>query len=70
VDALTHIAHLVSTVHHSVNTNNLLSISATLPMHPASLYQQVPTTKGNTSVAQYLPPLQAALAQLQVDGLL
>lgn len=70
VDALTHIAHLVSTVHHSVNTNNLLSISATLPMHPASLYKTVPTTKGITSVAQYLPPLQAALAQFQVDGLL
>ncbi|KAK7185425.1 arachidonate 8-lipoxygenase [Paraphaeosphaeria sporulosa] len=68
-DALTHIAHLVSTVHHSVNTNNLLSISATLPMHPASLYRPVPTTKGITSVAQYLPPLQAALAQFQVDGL-
>ncbi|KAL5399949.1 hypothetical protein PMIN06_005389 [Paraphaeosphaeria minitans] len=69
VDALTHIAHLVSTVHHSVNTNNLLSISATLPMHPASLYKPVPTAKGITSVAQYLPPLQAALAQFQVDGL-
>nr|QCS26861.1 putative manganese lipoxygenase [Didymosphaeria variabile] len=69
VDALTHIAHLVSTVHHSVNTNNLISISATLPMHPASLYKPVPTIKGNTSVAQYLPPLQAALAQFQVDGI-
>jgi hypothetical protein len=70
IDALTHIAHLTSTVHHSVNTNNLLSLSATLPMHPASLYKQVPTAKGNTSVAAYLPPLQAALAQFQVDGLL
>ena len=70
IDALTHIAHLTSTVHHSVNTNNLLSISATLPMHPASIYKPVPTTKGNTSVVTYLPPLQAALAQFQVDGLL
>ncbi|KAF2443465.1 Lipoxygenase [Karstenula rhodostoma CBS 690.94] len=69
VDALTHIAHLVSTVHHSVNTNNLISISATLPMHPASLYKPVPLTKGNTSVAQYLPPLRAVLAQFQVDGI-
>lgn len=70
VDALTHIAHLTSTVHHSVNTNNLLSLSATLPMHPASLYKPVPSAKGNTSVAAYLPPLQAALAQFSVDGLL
>lgn len=70
IDALTHIAHLTSTVHHSVNTNNLLAISATLPMHPASVYRPVPTEKGNTSVAAYLPPLQAALAQFQVDGLL
>ncbi|KAF1979237.1 Lipoxygenase [Bimuria novae-zelandiae CBS 107.79] len=69
IDALTHIAHLSSTVHHSVNTNNLLQISATLPMHPASLYKPVPTTKGDPSVAAYLPPLQAALAQFQVDGL-
>lgn len=69
IDALTHIAHLTSTVHHSVNTNNLLSISATLPMHPASLYRPVPSAKGNTSVAAYLPPLQAALAQFSVDGL-
>ncbi|KAJ4289623.1 hypothetical protein N0V90_010952 [Kalmusia sp. IMI 367209] len=69
IDALTHIAHLVSTVHHSVNTNNLLSISATLPFHPASLYKPVPTTKGNTSVVEYLPPLAASLGQLQVDSL-
>lgn len=70
IDVLTHIAHLTSTVHHSVNTNNLLSISATLPMHPASLYKQVPTTKGNISVAEYLPPLEAALTQFQIDALL
>lgn len=70
INALTHIAHLVSIVHHSVNTNNLISISSTLPMHPSSLYKPVPTTKGITNVTEYLPPLQAALAQFQLDGLL
>lgn len=70
VDALTHIAHLTSTVHHSVNTNNLFAISGTLPMHPASIYRPVPTAKGNTSVATYLPPLQAALALFSVEGAL
>jgi arachidonate 15-lipoxygenase (second type)/8-lipoxygenase (S-type) len=70
IDALTHIAHLTSTVHHSVNTNNLFTISGTLPMHPASIYKPVPTVKGNTSVAAYLPPLQAALAQFNVEGAL
>lgn len=32
VDILTHIAHLGSTAHHAVNTNSLLSLSATFPM--------------------------------------
>lgn len=70
IDVLTHIAHLASTVHHAVNTNELLSISATFPMHPAALYSPVPTTKGNTSVVNFLPPLAQCIAQFELDGLL
>lgn len=70
VDILTHIAHLGSTVHHTLNTNELMSLSSTFPMHPAALYKPVPTAKGNTSVASFLPPLEAVLAQFEVDGLL
>lgn len=70
INVLTHIAHLASTVHHAVNTNELLSVSATFPMHPAALYSPVPTTKGNTSVVNFLPPLAKCIAQLQLDGLL
>lgn len=70
VEVLTHIAHLASTVHHALNLNELISLSSTLPMHPVALYKPVPTTKGNTSVASFLPPLQAVLAQFEVEGLL
>lgn len=70
IDILTHIAHLAATVHHTINTNELQSLSATLPMHPAALYSPLPTTKGSTSVADFLPPLASVLAQFQVDGLL
>lgn len=70
IDILTHIAHLASTVHHALNTNELISLSATLPMHPAALYKPIPTSKGNTSVASFLPPLEAVLAQFEVEGLL
>lgn len=70
VDILTHFAHLSSTVHHAINTNQLLSLSATFPMHPGALYQPIPTTKGNTSVVDFLPPLEQVLVQFELDALL
>lgn len=70
IDILTHVAHLASTVHHTINTNELISLSSTLPMHPSALYKPVPTAKGNTSVASFLPPPEAVLAQFEVEGLL
>ncbi|KIW46985.1 uncharacterized protein PV06_02602 [Exophiala oligosperma] len=63
VDVLTHMAHLASTSHHTINTNELISVSSTLPFHPPSLYQPPPTTKGASNLAQYLPPLVKVEAQ-------
>lgn len=70
IDILTHFAHLSSTVHHAINTNELLSLSATFPMHPGALYQPIPTEKGNTSVVDFLPPLNQVLVQFELDALL
>lgn len=62
-------AHLVSTAHHTSNTNDLLSLTGTLPLHPAALYQPIPTTKGITSVVDFLPPLDKCIEQLAFSAL-
>lgn len=71
IDILTHIAHLASTAHHAVNTNELLSISSTLPFHPPALYSPIPTTKGDnaTSPVDFLPSFAKVLTQLGFAGL-
>jgi hypothetical protein len=75
VDVLAHMAHLASTAHHVVNTNELLSVSSTLPFHPPALYSPVPTAKGvvgggsNASVADFLPPFDKVVTQLGFAGL-
>lgn len=66
VDILTHMAHLTSTTHHAVNTNELLSVSVTLPLHPLALYQAPPTSKGVSNPASFLPPLTSAINQLDL----
>jgi arachidonate 15-lipoxygenase (second type) / 8-lipoxygenase (S-type) len=70
VDILTHVAHLGSTAHHAVNTNELLSASSTLPFHPPALYSQIPTTKGGSpDVVAFLPPFGQVITQLSFAGL-
>ncbi|KAK5117547.1 hypothetical protein LTR62_004969 [Meristemomyces frigidus] len=69
VNILTHMAHLASTSHHTINTNELLSISSTLPFHPPALYKPLPTAKGVTDVVDYLPPLPQILAQFTIGAL-
>ncbi|KUI65625.1 Linoleate 11-lipoxygenase [Cytospora mali] len=76
IDILTHMAHLASTAHHTVNTNELLSISSTLPFHPPALYSPIPTTKGlgsssnsSSSVVDFLPPFDKVVTQLTFAGL-
>lgn len=63
-DLLTHVAHLVSTAHHAVNLNQLLTGSGVLPFQPFALYQPLPTTKGATNLAQYLPPAAQVYAEI------
>lgn len=62
-------AHLASTAHHTSNTNDLLSLTGTLPLHPAAIYQPIPTAKGITSVVDFLPPLDKCIEQLAFSAL-
>lgn len=70
IDVLVHMAHLSSTAHHAVNTNELISVSSTLPFHTPALYAPVPTTKKNSSVdvASFLPPFENVVIQLSFAG--
>ncbi|KAG9661828.1 Lipoxygenase, partial [Aureobasidium melanogenum] len=69
IDVLTHMAHLSSTAHHTVNTNELMSASATLPFHAMSLYSAVPKQKGVTNLVAFLPPLKQAEEQIGINSL-
>lgn len=63
-------AHLVSTAHHTVNTNELLEVSSALPFCPPSLYRPPPIRKReDTNPVDFLPPLSKALEQLTVGAL-
>lgn len=68
VDLLTHIAHLSTSAHHSVNLNQLITSNGVLPFHPTAIYKPVPTQKGITDVASYLPPLSKCLGFLTVGA--
>lgn len=68
VDVLTHMGHLVSSAHHAVNLDQLITASAVLPFHPTAVYKPVPTAKGVTDVASYLPPLQKSLGIIGVGS--
>jgi hypothetical protein len=67
-DLLTHMAHLVSSAHHSVNLNQLITGSAVLPFHPTAQYQPIPTAKGIPDVVPYLPPLDKCIGFLSVSA--
>ncbi|KAK3681194.1 hypothetical protein LTR37_020943 [Vermiconidia calcicola] len=69
LDVLTHFAHLASTAHHTVNTNELLDISSNLPFHPPAQHKELPTTKNVSNVAQYLPPFDKVLTQMSTGAL-
>ncbi|KAK9447010.1 lipoxygenase [Limtongia smithiae] len=70
INVLTHIAHLVSTAHHAVNTNELLQVSGTLPFNPPALYAPIPTKKSSTTnPVDYLPGIEKVIEQLIVGAL-
>ncbi|KAF3185283.1 hypothetical protein TWF106_010100 [Orbilia oligospora] len=69
IDVLTHVAHLVSTAHHVVNTNALITAGAVLPLNPGALFHPIPTAKGETNVAKYLPDVDKSIAYIFNTGL-
>ncbi|KAH8666967.1 lipoxygenase [Xylariales sp. PMI_506] len=70
VDVLTHVAHLSSTSHHTINTNELLQTSSVLPFCPVSLYAPPPTSKANSTlnVADFLPKFPDVLQPFNLGG--
>jgi hypothetical protein len=69
VDVLSHFAHLASTAHHTANTNELLEVASTLPFHPPSLYQPIPTSKNVKHLATWEPPFVKVIEQLSIAAL-
>lgn len=59
----------MSTAHHTVNTNELLTASQVLPFQFPALYQPPPTSKNVTNIVSFLPPLDKVEAQLSVGAL-
>ena len=68
IDILTHLAHLATVVHHTLNTNGPVTSTAVLPFHPGSLYRPVPTAKGITDadLLSFLPPPEQAVGQISL----
>jgi arachidonate 15-lipoxygenase (second type)/8-lipoxygenase (S-type) len=61
---------LVSSAHHTVNTNELLQVTSALPFCPPALYSAIPTEKNATfDPVQFLPPLTKVLEQFVVGAL-
>lgn len=65
-DFLAQIGFLVSASHHTVNLNQLVTGSGTLPFHPPALWKPIPAEKGVQDVSSYLPPLDQALGWIRV----
>ncbi|KAL6149822.1 hypothetical protein ACJBU6_11352 [Exserohilum turcicum] len=64
VDVLTHIAHLVSIVHSTLNSNALATSSGSLPFHPFAFYTTLPTKKGIHDIMPFLPHVEASVGQI------
>ncbi|KAK4213543.1 lipoxygenase [Rhypophila decipiens] len=70
IEVLTQLTHLVSTAHHTTNTNELMQISSVLPYSPPAFYKPLPVSKSNTTnPAEYLPPFKKTLEQTIVAAL-
>lgn len=64
IDVLTHVAHLVSIVHGTLNTNALAASSGSLPFHPFAFYSPLPTTKAVHDIMSFLPQVEASIGQI------
>jgi arachidonate 15-lipoxygenase (second type) / 8-lipoxygenase (S-type) len=65
IDALTHIAHL-SVVHNVLNGKSPVSISSTLPFHPASLHAPLPRQKGVDDLMPFLPDANTTIEEIRL----
>lgn len=63
VDTLTHFAYL-TIVHNTLNGGDPVSVSASLPYHPASLHAPLPTEKGITDIMPWLPNITVAIGEI------
>jgi hypothetical protein len=68
VDVLTHIAHLVSIVHGTLNSNAPAASSGSLPFHPFAFYSPLPTTKGVHDIMPFLPQVEASVGQIALTA--
>lgn len=64
VGILTHVAHLVSVVHGTLNLNALATSSGSLPLHPFAFYTPLPMTKGVRDIMPFLPQVEASVGQI------
>lgn len=68
IDIITHVAHLVSIVHGTLNSNALVASSGTLPFHPLAFYSALPTEKGVTDIMPFMPQIKAAVGQIALGA--
>lgn len=63
VDMLTHFAYL-TLVHNTLNGGDPVSVSSSLPYHPASLHAPLPTAKGVTDIMPWLPNVSTSIGEI------
>ncbi|KAI0571342.1 Lipoxygenase [Pyrenophora tritici-repentis] len=68
IDVLTHVAHLVSIVHGTLNTNALAASSGSLPFHPFAFYSPLPATKAVHDIMPFLPQVEASVSQIALTA--
>lgn len=67
VDILTHMAWLTGVSHHVLNQGEPVTASGVLPLHPTSLYAEIPTKKGGIdSLIPWLPNEQKSIEQISL----
>lgn len=63
IDILTHFAYL-TIVHNTLNGGDPVSVSSSLPFHPASLHAPLPTEKGISDIMPWLPNVTTAIEEI------
>jgi arachidonate 15-lipoxygenase (second type) / 8-lipoxygenase (S-type) len=68
IDILNHVSFLGSAEHHTLNTNDTSEASESLPFHPFSLYQPIPTEKGVADLKPFLPNVTQSVGQISLTA--